>query len=42
MGELQLGKKISDEDVASIETFLKALTADIDEEHKYEDWEESI
>lgn len=42
MGELQLGKKISEEDVASIETFLKALTADIDEEHKYADWEEHI
>lgn len=34
MGELQLGKTISEEDVNSIETFLKALTADIDEEHK--------
>lgn len=42
MGKLQLGKEISDEDVASIETFLKALTADIDEEHKYPDWEENI
>lgn len=42
MGELQSGITISDEDVKSIETFLKALTADIDEEHKYEDWEENI
>lgn len=32
MGELQIGKTISDEDVKSIETFLKALTADIDDE----------
>lgn len=39
MGELQIGKTISDEDVSSIETFLKALTADIDEEYKQQDWE---
>ncbi|HLW14294.1 MAG TPA: cytochrome-c peroxidase [Flavobacteriaceae bacterium] len=42
MGELQIGKTISDEDVQSIETFLKALTADIDEEHKSTDWPEDI
>ena len=34
MGELQLGKTISEQDINSIETFLKALTADVDEEHK--------
>lgn len=38
MGELQVGKTISDEDVHSIETFLKALTADIEEDHKSVDW----
>lgn len=38
MGELQVGKTISDEDVNSIETFLKALTADIEEDHKSVDW----
>ena len=42
MGKLQSGITISDEDVLSIETFLKALTADIDEEHKSVDWEDNI
>lgn len=42
MGELQVGKTISDEDVKSIETFLKALTADIDEEYRTVDWDDNI
>ncbi|HLV40685.1 MAG TPA: cytochrome c peroxidase [Brumimicrobium sp.] len=34
MGKLQINNELSEEDVQSITTFLKALTADIDDEYK--------
>lgn len=42
MGELQIGKTISEKDVKSIKTFLQALTADIDDNLKTVDWDDSI